>query len=201
MVKRSGSIVLVALVSGLVSGRAALADLHASPHRPSLVEVGEPTMVDRSALRKEMERISDLKIHIARHGWPDYAEVQPVVAEDPFADYEVRVYYLSRQYEVDFANVDAAPWLKDFGIKRYEGPIPTETLGRLLTARPLSSPPVLIEPESPPPPSAAAPAAAVVEPPAVAAVPAEAAAAAPAAAADASGQAMPVAEEPAPPAP
>ena len=197
MVKRSGSIVLVALFSGLVSGRTALAELHTSVHRPSLVEVGEPTMVDRSALRKEMEHMSDLKLHISRHGWPDYAEVQPVVSEEPFADYEVRVYYLSRQYEADFANVDAAPWLRDFGIKRYEGPIPTETLGRLLTARPLSSPPVLIEPESPPPPSAAAPAAAIAEAPAVAAVPAEA----PAAAAEEAGQAAPVAEEPPAPAP
>jgi hypothetical protein len=160
MTKRSGTIVLVALFGGLVSAQAARGDLRPSAHRPALIEVGEPIIVDRSTLRREMERISDLKDHIARNGWPDYAEVQSVVAEDFFGDYEVRVYYLLRQREADFAHVDAAPWVKDFGIKRYEGPIPTETLGRLLTARPLSEPAMYEEPPPPPPPAVVS----VVEP-------------------------------------
>lgn len=162
MMKRLGAAALAATIAGMMSAGVAVADLRPSVHRPSLVEVGDPTMVDRSALRKEMERISDLKDHIARHGWPDYAEVQAVEAEDPFGEYEVRIYYIVRQREYDFAWVDAAPWLKDFGIKRYEGPIPTETLGRLLTAEPLDVP-VVAEPEAPPPPVAYAPAA-VAEP-------------------------------------
>lgn len=198
MMKRYGAIAAAALVAGMITAGEAGADLRPSVHRPALVEVGDPIMVDRSALRKEMERISDLKDYIARHGWPDYAEVQAVVAEDPFDEYEVRVYYILRQREFDFAHVDAAPWVKDFGIKRYEGPIPTETLGRLLTAEPLSAAPV-VEPESPPPPpSAAAP---VAEPVAVAEpAPAELAPATgePAAPADTNGQAVPFTEEPAP---
>ena len=110
-------------------------------------------MVDRSALRKEMERISDLKDHIALHGWPDYAEVQAVVAEEPFADYEVRVYYMARQCEVRFRPSLCRTLGQDFGIKRYEGPIPTETLGRSVDgasrSTSLADP---VEPESPPPP-------------------------------------------------
>lgn len=160
MMKRLGAAAVAAAIAGVMTTGTATADLRPSVHRPALVEVGDPTMVDRSALRKEMERISDLKDHVARHGWPDYAEVQPVVSEEPFGEYEVRIYYILRQREYDFAHVDAAPWLKDFGIKRYEGPIPTETLGRLLTAEPLDVPP-MVEPEAPPPPVAAAP---VVEP-------------------------------------
>lgn len=162
MMKRLGATALAAVVGGMLTVRAAGADLRPSVHRPSLIEVGDPKMVDRSALRKEMELISDLKDHVARHGWPDYAEVQRVLADDPFGEYEVRVYYIETQREVDFTHVDAAPWLKEFGIKRYEGPIPTETLGRLLTAVPLDAPPVVLEPEAPPPPPVAA--APVVEP-------------------------------------
>lgn len=200
MMNRFGVTALAALVGGLVSAGAATADLRPSVHRPALVEVGDPTMVDRSALRKEMERISDLKDHVARHGWPDYAEVQPVVAEDPFDEYEVRIYYILRQREFDFSHVDAAPWVKDFGIKRYEGPIPTETLGRLLTANPLSAPPIIERETPPPPPQASAQA---VEPMA-AAEPAGAAAefapaeGAPAAPSDTGAQAVPFTEEPAP---
>jgi hypothetical protein len=203
MMKRLGATTLAVAIGGIISAGAAMAELRPSVHRPALVEVGDPTMVDRSALRKEMERISDLKDHVARHGWPDYAEVQPVIAEEPFGDYEVRIYYMLRQREFDFASVDAAPWVKDFGIKRYEGPIPTETLGRLLTAEPLSAPAV-IEPETPPPPpAAAAPASeplAEAEPVAAEAAPAELApaAGAPAAPAGGDGQAVPFTEQPAP---
>jgi hypothetical protein len=198
MMKRLGATMFAAVLGGWMSTGSAWAELRPSLHRPSLVEVGDPTMVDRSALRKEMERISDLKDHISRHGWPDYAEVQPVLGEDPFDDYEVRVYYIMRQRELDFAHVDAAPWVKDFGIRRYEGPIPTETLGRLLTAAPLNAPPV-VEPETPPPPPVAA--AQVTEPMAVAEpAPAELAPAegAPAAPSAATGQAVPFTEEAAP---
>jgi hypothetical protein len=198
MMKRLGAITLAA-VGGIIWAGAAVAELRPSVHRPSLIEVGDPTMVDRSALRKEMERISDLKDHVARHGWPDYAEVQPVLAEEPFGEYEVRIYYILRQREFDFANVDAAPWVKDFGIKRYEGPIPTETLGRLLTAEPLDAPPVIVEPEAPPPPPAAA--APAIEPLAEAdTMPAELAPAggAPLEPSDSDGQAVPFTEEPVP---
>ena len=46
----------------------------------------------------------------------------------------MRLYYLRRNQEVAYSRVNVSPMIRDFGVRMYEGPIPEETLDRLLTA-------------------------------------------------------------------
>lgn len=138
--------ILASLTIWILGGGSAVADLRPATNRPEVLEIGEPQLISRAALRREMNRNSDLKEHIERYGWPDYAEIQRTAVQDPLDDYEVRLYYLSRERELAFVHVHVAPAMRDYGIKRYEGPIPDATLARLLTAR-MNEPEPLVQPE------------------------------------------------------
>ena len=168
MAGQSSKRVLILLIVATVTiSGTAFADLRKALGRPEILEIGEPTLISPATLRREADRNSDLKEQIELYGWPDYAEIQRTAVVEPLEDYEVRLYYLSREREVVFVHVFVSPGVVDYGIKRYEGPIPPETLGRLLTAR-------MTAPEPVPPPEPLPPPAPVREKNAPAAAPAEA---------------------------
>lgn len=102
--------------------------------RPGIVDLDEPVLIDRDALRREMRLNADLSHYIDLYGWPDYAEIQEVELQEPFAPYEVRLYYLKQNHYLAYGRVYIAPSVEDFGMRKFEGPIPPATLNRLLTA-------------------------------------------------------------------
>lgn len=138
-------------------------------NRPGILEVGEPMLISRDGLRREMDRNSALKDYIETYGWPDYAEVQQMVVQEPLAPYEVRVYYLRRNQEFAFVRVNVAPSVVNFGVRKYEGAIAPRTIDRLLTARAVMEAQMAV----PEPVAAAVPEEAAVAPAEPAAVPVE----------------------------
>jgi hypothetical protein len=160
--------VAVFLLGMLAAGQSwAEARLRPAVDRPDIIEVGDPFIVGRDILRREMKRNIALDEYIDLYGWPDYAEVQEIQAHDPWAAYEMRLYYIQRDQYLVFGRVHVAPSVFNFGVKKFEGPINPEALNRLLTAQPaaatlpetaLPGPEVEAEVEAPAP-AAAAPAA------------------------------------------
>jgi hypothetical protein len=134
MAGRFGVVVIsfLAAVAGF-QARAA-GELRPSVERPDVFEIGDPVLISRATLEREMRLNSSLREHIDLYGWPDYAEVQEVQVEEPFASYEVRIYYLRRNRYLAYGRVVVAPSVQDFGVRKFEGPIRPETLDRLLTA-------------------------------------------------------------------
>ena len=83
-----------------------------------------------------MSRNSDLRDWVRLYGAPDYAEVQELEIDPPFAPYEVRLYYLKGNSYLAFGRVHVAPTLYDYGVRKYIGHIDPAELDRLLTAEP-----------------------------------------------------------------
>ncbi len=125
--------VAMVLALGVAVGQAD-AGLRPSPERPEILEIGDPVSINREVLRREMERNAGLRDYIELYGWPDYAEVQEVQVVEPFASYEVRLYFIRRNSYQVFSRVHVGPSVFDYGIRKFEGPISAETLNRLLTA-------------------------------------------------------------------
>jgi hypothetical protein len=121
----------LAVVAGF-SG-SARAELRAVPERPGIFEIGDPVMINKTSLEHEMRLNANLASFIENYGWPDYAEIQEVQVDYPFAPYEVRIYYLRRNSYMAYGRVIVAPSVFDYGIRKYEGDIRPETLDRLLT--------------------------------------------------------------------
>jgi hypothetical protein len=127
-------VVLGALWIAAVAASPALGELQ--PDRQDVYEIGAPLPISRQVLKQEMLRNSELAQYIGTYGYPDYAEVQEVRPQWPWAAYEVRIYYLRREMQLSFARVNVAPSVTDYGLERYAGPIDRATLDRLLTAAP-----------------------------------------------------------------
>ena len=121
----------LAVVAGF--NGSARAELRTAPDRPGIFEIGDPIMIGRTSLEHEMRLNANLAAYIENYGWPDYAEIQEVQVDYPFAPYEVRLYYLRRNSYLAYGRVIVAPSVFDYGIRKYEGPISPETLDRLLT--------------------------------------------------------------------
>jgi hypothetical protein len=131
-------------------------------NRPEIVEIGEPQPLGSKGLGHESKLNTDLGIYLDHYGWPDYAEIQEIEPENPWADYEVRIYYLKRDRELAFGRVFVAPWMKDFGVIKYQGTMDPMTHDRIVA---LATPPqtAMEEPQhvefrpvkapAPPPPS------------------------------------------------
>lgn len=111
----------------------ARAELRAVSDRPGIFEIGDPIMIGRTSLEHEMRMNVNLASYIENYGWPDYAEIQEVQVDYPFAPYEVRLYYLRRNSYLAYGRVIVAPSVFDYGVRKYEGEIRPETLDRLLT--------------------------------------------------------------------
>jgi hypothetical protein len=131
-------LVLVAalVLAVLGSGRAeAQATAEMAPDRSDIVDIGDPILISRRTLAAEMTRNSDLRDWIRLYGAPDYAEVQQIEIQPPFAPYEVRLYYLEGNAYLAFGRVHVAPSLYDYGVRKYIGHVNQSDIDRLLTAR------------------------------------------------------------------
>ncbi|MEO8603219.1 MAG: hypothetical protein ABI629_11640 [bacterium] len=128
--------VLVAMLGMLSVGRAgAQMVIQEAPNRLDIVDVGDPILISRKTLAGEMTRNAELREWVDLYGVPDYAEVQEIEVEPPFASYEVRLYYLKGNAYLAFGRVHVAPSLYDYGVRKYVGHIKPADLDRLLTAR------------------------------------------------------------------
>lgn len=101
-------------------------------HRPYIIEVGDPHAIDSHGLDLERKINSDLRAYLSFYGWPDYAEVQEIEPEIPWDVYEVRIYYLRRNVEVDFGRAFISPIVKDLGVIKYEGRMDSGTRDRIV---------------------------------------------------------------------
>jgi hypothetical protein len=138
MMRRIALAVLMAASLGL-GARARAAEMRPAIDRPEIMEVGDPILINRRMLAMEMRRNVDLRDWIHLYGLPDYAEVQEIQIEPPWASYEVRVYYLDRNAYLAFARVNVAPNVYDYGVRKYFGSIDPSVVERLLTAQPATS--------------------------------------------------------------
>ncbi|MGD9765565.1 MAG: hypothetical protein AB7V27_17850 [Candidatus Binatia bacterium] len=127
-----GRWVLVALAMAAGVGTAVA---QASDQRANVVDVGEPVLLSAKTLAAEMARNHELREWVRLYGLPEYAEVQEIEIDPPFAPYEVRLYYLKGNAYLAFGRVNVAPSLADFGVRKFIGPIDARDLDRLLTAR------------------------------------------------------------------
>lgn len=151
---RRGAAVMagVALVALGWAGTAG-AQSHPAVNRPEIRDVGEPILISRRTLSAEMTRNSELRDWVRLYGAPDYAEVQELELDPPFAPYEVRLYYVKGNAYLAFGRVHVAPSLYDYGVRKYIGKIDPAELDRLLTAAPavdVASAPEVAPETSPP---------------------------------------------------
>jgi hypothetical protein len=126
-------------------------ELRPAVDRPEILEVGDPILIPRRSLALEMRRNTDLRDWIHLYGAPDYAEVQEIQIDPPWAPYEVRLYYLKRDAYLAFGRVNVAPNIYDYGVRKYVGPINAAEIDRLLTAQPAaysSAPPPAMNTEA-----------------------------------------------------
>jgi hypothetical protein len=100
---------------------------HERPERkPAITEVGEPYSISMAAVQREAQKISDLRDWIIRNGYPDYAEVQEVTPDWPWESYEVRLYYMHWDLEVDFGHVLFSDAMANLGVLKFQGEIMPE---------------------------------------------------------------------------
>jgi hypothetical protein len=159
--------VMLLAAGGLALGlRAQAVELRPAVDRPEIMEIGDPILITRKVLGLEMRRNVDLRDWVHLYGAPDYAEVQEIQIDPPWAPYEVRLYYIRRNAYLAFSRVNVAPNVYDYGVRKYVGPIEPDVLDRLLSAEPAGTP-------LPPPagPAAVAPAVFVIETQAIEGVP------------------------------
>lgn len=136
MVPRVGLVAVVSLILGM-AGVAVATGPQPAVGRPDVLEVGEPVLLGRELLLREMNSNRALSEYIEKYGWPDYAVVQRTAVEEPyisFAPYEVRIYYVQRDQEIIFGRVAISEAMHSFGIRKWLGPIRPETMDWLLTA-------------------------------------------------------------------
>lgn len=107
-------------------------------NRPYIVEVGGPRPLSSLGLDREMKLDSDLNEYIRHYGWPDYAEVQEIEPNPPWAGYEVRVYYLKRSVELAFGRAFISPSVTNLGVVKYQGLMDQATRDRIVA---LATPP------------------------------------------------------------
>src|SRR5262245_33423195 len=106
----------------------AQADLRtkASESRPFIIDVGEPYSISPAMLQREADENGELSEYLDTYGAPDYAEIQDIVPTWPWASYEVRLYYLQRNLELDYGRVYLSPAAPNFGSRKFVSTIPPE---------------------------------------------------------------------------
>lgn len=133
---RRGAVLMAVAVVSLGWSAAVEAQARPAINRPEIIEVGDPVLISRRTLAAEMTRNSDLRDWVRLYGTPEYAEVQEIEIEPPFAPYEVRLYYVRGNAYIAFGRVHVAPSLYDYGVRKFIGKIDPSELDRLLTAQP-----------------------------------------------------------------
>ena len=149
---RRVAMAVLAIGSVAAAVRAHAQEMRPAVDRPEILEVGDPILITRRVLHREMGRNTDLRDWIHLYGAPDYAEVQDIQIDPPWAPYEVRLYYVRRNAYLAFGRVNVAPNIYDYGVRKYFGPINPAVLDRLLTAQPAGTAPppqATLEPYAP----------------------------------------------------
>ena len=154
MRKTNGVIIGSAILATVFIAQGVQGDIRRTTpeRRPYITELGEPYSISFNTLDDEASKNSDMRAYLNRYGWPDYAEIQEVMPEFPWESYEVRLFYLRRNLEVDFSHVVVSRALTDYGLLRYQGNIPSQKrheIEVILEAR--------LAPPPPPPPAAVQP--------------------------------------------
>lgn len=98
--------------------------------RPYIVEIGSPKVIDRDRLDDEMALNPDLCEQVNFYGYPDVAEIQRVAPDWPWADYEVRLFYLDSNQKMAFGRTFIAPSL-NYGLEKYKGPMSPSERSRI----------------------------------------------------------------------
>ena len=154
---RKGLSVLIAVAVLPMLTNATRADVRRehSERRPYIVEVGEPYSIGTAVVDRESNTIDQLRDYLVAYGYPEYAEIQEIEPQWPWASYEVRLYYLRRNLEVVFGHVFVSEAAEDLGMMKFLDDITPEKrhqIDVILAAR--SAPPVVAPPPPPPPPPA-----------------------------------------------
>lgn len=126
--------------------------------RPYIIEVGQPYPIGGERLAYEVQHISAAREYVRHYGYPDYAEIQEISPEWPWEAYELRLYYMRPNFEVDFSPVFLSEALPNFGVLKSRAEITPEKrheIDVVLEARQAPSAPVTVV--SPPPAPAPAP--------------------------------------------
>ncbi len=110
-------------------------------NRPYIVEVGGPRPLSSAGLGREVKLDSDLAEYLDHYGWPDYAELQEIEPNPPWASYEVRIYYLKRNVELAFGRAFIAPSVTNLGVVKYSGLMDQVTRDRVVA---LATPPMIV---------------------------------------------------------
>ncbi len=152
-----------ALLLAAVNARGAFGDVRRerTERRPYIEEVGEPYAINPERLQYESGHISELKTYMHEYGDPDYAEIQEILPEWPWEPYEVRLYYLDRNLEVDFSPVIISSAFPNFGVLKSRSRIPASKRHEIevvLEARRTPRVPVTVVAAPPPQVGAAPPA-------------------------------------------
>ncbi len=134
--RRGVTVAMAMLIGGLVWVERGMAEGRPAANRPEIKEVGDPVLLSRTSLATEMRRNSDLRYWVRLYGLPEYAEIQQIEIQEPFAPYEVRLFYLKGNRYIVFGRVHVAPSLYDYGVRKYVSEIDQADIDRLLTAQP-----------------------------------------------------------------
>lgn len=141
MTRFAKALSLAAVGMVLLSATGAKAEQLRTPdYRPYITEVGPPRTINRVRLDKEMQLNSDLASWIRDYGYPDVAEVQDVVPQYGWSDYEIRIFYIDRNQELAFGRVSFFPFIRDrsfvdnYGLIKFQGPLQSENRGRVLAS-------------------------------------------------------------------
>jgi hypothetical protein len=128
MASRKSAVVTVALLLTLTAAGGAFGDVRreTTERRPYITEIGEPHPISRAALRREADANTTLSEHIELFGYPDYAEIQEIQPDWPWATYEVRLFYMERNLEADYGRVNFSKAAPNFGLLKFVGDIPAE---------------------------------------------------------------------------
>jgi hypothetical protein len=164
MTRTGVSVVTTALLLLAANARTAFGVLgdvrrERTERRPYIVEVDQPYAIGVQRLQQEIDHISALKTYVREYGYPDYSEIQEIRPEWPWRPYEVRLYYMRRNLEVDFGPVILSEAMPNFGVLKFRGDITPEKRHEIevvLQAREAPpAPPVAVVPavESAPPPA------------------------------------------------
>jgi hypothetical protein len=154
------ALLLLAASAGTAFGVYGDVRLEQTERRPYIVEIGQPYEIGIQRLQEEINHISALSTYVRDYGYPDYSEIQEIRPEWPWEPYEVRLYYMRRNLEVDFGPVILSEAAPNFGALKFLGDITPEKRHEIevvLQAREAPpAPPVAmapaVEPAPPPPP-------------------------------------------------
>jgi hypothetical protein len=128
MTRTGVSVVTAALLLLAANPGAAVGDVRRewSARRPYIVEIGEPYAIGVQKLQYEVNHISELTVYVREYGYPEYAEIQEILPEWPWEPYEVRLYYMRRNLEIDFGPVFLSQAAPNFGVLKFWGDITPE---------------------------------------------------------------------------